>query len=31
MEIDPRALRWLRRVSEKRPGHVVRITHDKGG
>ena len=31
MEIDPRAWTWLLRQAAKRPGHVLRVTHEKGG
>ena len=31
MEIDPRAWKVLLREAHKRPGKVIRITHDKGG
>lgn len=31
MQIDPRAWEHLLRIARKRPGHVLRVTHEKGG
>lgn len=31
MEIDDRAWSYLLRQAKKRPGQVLRVTHDKGG